>query len=59
MHREFTGQTAIVTGAATGLGEAIAVKLYQIGAKVVLAGRDVRGVRAIAERLDDADSHPM
>lgn len=49
----FADKVAIVTGAATGLGEAIAVKLYQSGAKVVLAGRDLKGVRAVAERLDD------
>lgn len=50
---EFADKIAIVTGAATGLGEAVAVKLYQMGATVVLAGRDLKGVRAVAERLDD------
>ncbi|MBE9170464.1 SDR family oxidoreductase [Pleurocapsales cyanobacterium LEGE 06147] len=47
------GKVAVVTGAATGLGEAIAVKLYQSGAAVVLAGRDLKGVRAVVERLDE------
>lgn len=49
----FTGKVALVTGAATGLGAAIAVKLFQSGAAVVLAGRDLKGVRAVAKRLDE------
>lgn len=49
---EFTGQVAIVTGAATGLGEAIAEKLYALGAAVVAAGRRMEGVLKLASRLD-------
>ncbi|MEH2258057.1 SDR family NAD(P)-dependent oxidoreductase [Nostoc sp.] len=49
---EFAEKIAIVTGAATGLGEAIAVKLFQMGAKVVIADIDVDGAHLVAERLD-------
>ncbi|SFA90609.1 2-deoxy-D-gluconate 3-dehydrogenase [Rhizobium sp. NFR07] len=36
---DLTGKTAIVTGANTGLGQAIAVALAEAGAKVALVGR--------------------
>jgi NAD(P)-dependent dehydrogenase (short-subunit alcohol dehydrogenase family) len=49
---DFSGKVAIVTGAATGLGEAIAVRLFDQGAAVVVAGRDEKGGRAVADRLD-------
>jgi NAD(P)-dependent dehydrogenase (short-subunit alcohol dehydrogenase family) len=50
--QEFAEKIAVVTGAATGLGETIAIKLHQMGAKVVLADIDVKGARAVAERLN-------
>jgi 3-oxoacyl-[acyl-carrier protein] reductase len=34
---EVTGQTAVVTGAATGIGEAIADRFSRAGATVVIA----------------------
>ncbi|MEH2084816.1 MAG: SDR family NAD(P)-dependent oxidoreductase [Nostoc sp.] len=49
---EFVDKIAVVTGAATGLGEAIAVKLFQMGAKVVIADIDVDNAHLVAERLD-------
>lgn len=48
---DLTGQTAIVTGAATGLGEAIARRLAASGATVAVADRDLDGARAVAESL--------
>jgi NAD(P)-dependent dehydrogenase (short-subunit alcohol dehydrogenase family) len=51
---EFTGKTAIVTGAAAGLGEAIATQLHREGAHVVVADIDFDGVAALARRLDPA-----
>lgn len=51
---QFAGKIALVTGAGTGLGEAIAEKLFELGATVVLAGRDLKDVRAVAERLDES-----
>ena len=43
--------TAIVTGAARGIGEAIARRLHADGFRVVLADIDVAGVEAIAVEL--------
>ena len=45
--------TAIVTGAARGIGEAIARRLHAAGRRVVLADFDVAGVEAIAAELGD------
>lgn len=47
-----TGQVAVVTGAAKGLGGAITDHLAQDGAHVVLTGRDVDALHAHAESLD-------
>ena len=49
---EFENKIAVVTGAATGLGEAIAVKLYENGARVVLADINADGAHEVARRLD-------
>lgn len=48
----FQDKVAIVTGAATGLGETIAEGMFARGAITVLADVNVDGVRAVAERLD-------
>ena len=48
---DLTGQTAIVTGAATGLGEAIARRFAAAGATVVIADRDFGAAEAVAQSL--------
>ena len=48
---DLTGQTAIVTGAATGLGEAIARRFAAAGATVAAADRDLAGAEAVAASL--------
>ncbi len=48
---DLTGQTAIVTGAATGIGEAIARRLATAGATVAVADLDLAGAGAVAESL--------
>jgi NAD(P)-dependent dehydrogenase (short-subunit alcohol dehydrogenase family) len=48
---DLTGQTAIVTGAATGIGEAIAERLSNAGAAVVVADLNLQGAEAVAARL--------
>jgi 3-oxoacyl-[acyl-carrier protein] reductase len=48
---DLTGQTAIVTGAATGIGEAIARRLAKAGATLVVADLDLEGAKAVAASI--------
>jgi NAD(P)-dependent dehydrogenase (short-subunit alcohol dehydrogenase family) len=48
---DLTGQTAIVTGAATGIGEAIARRLARAGATIAVADLNVEGAAAVAESI--------
>jgi len=52
------GQVAVVTGAASGLGLAIAEALGAAGARLVLLDLDPDGLSDIASRLD-AEAHPL
>ena len=45
------GQTAIVSGAATGIGEAIAVRLAASGARVVIVDLDSEGAERVATAI--------
>ena len=48
---DLAGQTAIVTGAATGIGEAIARRLAAAGATVAIADMDVAGAGTVAQSI--------
>ncbi|MBF8674972.1 3-oxoacyl-ACP reductase FabG [Pseudomonas fulva] len=48
-----TGRTALVTGAARGIGHAIAVALGQAGARVGVCDLDTEAAEAVAARLRD------
>jgi NAD(P)-dependent dehydrogenase (short-subunit alcohol dehydrogenase family) len=48
------GRTALVTGAASGMGLSIAEALVEAGARVVLADRDGVALEALAPRLSEA-----
>jgi NAD(P)-dependent dehydrogenase (short-subunit alcohol dehydrogenase family) len=48
---DLTGQTAIVTGAATGIGEAIARRLASAGASIALIDLDREGAEKVARAL--------
>jgi NAD(P)-dependent dehydrogenase (short-subunit alcohol dehydrogenase family) len=53
--RPLAGQVALVSGAASGLGRAVAMGLYQAGACVVFSDIDRAGLQALeAELHDDA-----
>jgi NAD(P)-dependent dehydrogenase (short-subunit alcohol dehydrogenase family) len=48
---ELTGQIAIVTGAAAGIGEVIALRLAEAGARVAIADMDILASRQAATRI--------
>jgi NAD(P)-dependent dehydrogenase (short-subunit alcohol dehydrogenase family) len=52
----FAGNTVIVTGANSGLGEVTAAELARVGAHVILAVRDTGKGAAAAERMTDPES---
>ncbi len=45
------GRTAIITGASRGIGQAIATRLHQAGARVVLCGRSRQDLQQITAEL--------
>ncbi len=51
---DLTGQTAVVTGAATGIGEAIARRLARAGASVAIADINLEGAGEVAATIDRA-----
>lgn len=55
MCQRYENQVAIITGAASGIGQAIAVRLYQEGASVMLADMNEQSMHLVADKLGDAD----
>lgn len=55
---ELSGQTAIVTGAATGIGEAIARRLAKAGAAVAVADLNSAGAAEVARSMG-GDAFPL
>lgn len=51
MYETLTGRHALVTGAGSGIGEAIAASLVAAGANVTLAGRRTAPLESLADRL--------
>ncbi len=50
---DLTGKTAFVTGSTRGIGHAVAVALYQAGARVAIVGRDAGKAGALAAELGE------
>ena len=50
----FAGKVAIVTGGASGIGEAVALRLAREGAKVVVADMDAPGASGVVRTIEQA-----
>jgi NAD(P)-dependent dehydrogenase (short-subunit alcohol dehydrogenase family) len=59
MYERLLGKNAIVTGAARGMGFAIAKALYQEGSRVALLDIDEKGVREAARQLDEKENRAI
>ncbi len=57
--RFYRGKTAVVTGAGSGIGRAIAVRLAGHGATVHCVDRDIAAARDVAQALDGASAHEV
>lgn len=53
------GRRVLVTGAASGMGRAIAHELYPRGARLVLVDRDANGLHALEDALPGARVHAL
>ncbi len=53
------GRVAVVTGAAMGIGSAIALELAGLGARVVVVDVSASGAREMAQRLQEAGAQAM
>jgi short-subunit dehydrogenase len=56
---DFTRGTAIVTGAASGIGEQLAHALARRGSALVLTDRDAERLERVAEAVQSASSRPL
>lgn len=52
---DLSGKTAIVTGASRGIGEAIATRLAQHGANVVVSSRKVEACQQVVDKINQAE----
>ncbi|PRH50141.1 SDR family NAD(P)-dependent oxidoreductase, partial [Burkholderia multivorans] len=54
MAADLSGKTAVVTGAASGIGKEIALELANAGAAVAIADLNLDGANAVADEINKA-----
>ena len=59
MYEQLSGRVALVTGASSGFGEAVALGLARGGAKVALAARREDRLQALAKKITDAGGQAL
>jgi NAD(P)-dependent dehydrogenase (short-subunit alcohol dehydrogenase family) len=52
---DLTGQTVLVTGASSGIGRDLCILLSELGAKVILTGRDASRLEETRNQMRDGD----
>lgn len=52
--RDLDGKTALVTGATSGIGRAVAIQLGAQGASVIVHGRDAERGRAVVASIEQS-----
>lgn len=55
----FEGQIWWITGASSGIGEALAIALAERGAKLILSGRNVQALESVANQCGDTKLLPF
>ncbi len=53
---DLTGKVAIITGSSRGIGKAIAMRMVEQGAKVVISSRKIDQCQAVVREIDEAYS---
>lgn len=59
MDLNLTGKNALVCGASSGIGEAVAIELAQLGAKVTLLSRSQDKLSNVQKKLHNPDYHQI
>ena len=50
---DFSGKVALITGSSSGIGAATAILFAKSGAKVVVTGRNEKGIKSVAKQCSD------